>query len=275
MISCFQIISEYCKNHQVKPFSHIVIDLFNEVVRNRRCSTVSSSKRDSLKRSVSTPSEGHRSDTDSGRSSDVENIRKPPVYTQIPPPKPLRTLTEGQPVLLLNENPLKITRLDKNNPFQNKLCSLPQARYSGNESDTKISEKNTVTRKHPVVRRMNKRNDSRRNTIEVNTNDLHMAQRALQSVGKSASGNINLSKSTNHIDKIGKRVDDSIEEFQQRLNAFSFDSKSGNSLPGELFFVRRDFERKINFNAFERSHNSKYLRKTNKFKGSSTSKCSR
>lgn len=226
-----QIISEYCKNHQVKPFSHIVIDLFKEVVKNRHCSTVS--KRDSLKRSISSPSEGHRSDTDSGRSSDVENMRKPPVYNPIAPPKPLRTLTEGQPVLL-NENPLKITRLEKNNPFQNKLCSLPQTKHTGNigyESDTR-QENTAVTRKHPVVRRMNKRNDSRRNTIEVNSNDLHLAERALKSMVTGNSRD-NLSKSTNHIDKIGQRIDESVDEFQQRINALSFDSKTGISLPGK------------------------------------------
>lgn len=238
MIFVVQIISEYCKNHQVKPFSHIVIDLFNEVIRERHCSTTASTKsRDSLKRSVNSPSEGHRSDTDSGRSSDVENIRKPvSLYNQIPPPKPLRTLTEGQ---LLHENPgLKVTRLEKNNPFQNKLCSLPQATKHpiiGYDSDTRNSEKSTVTRKHPVVRRMNKRNDSRRNTIEVNTNDLLMAKNALKCI-TGPTGN-NLSKSTNHIDKVGQRLDESIKAFQDPINVLSFDNnKNGVSLPGKMFW---------------------------------------
>lgn len=200
------------------------------MIRSRHCSTTASTKsRDSLKRSVNSPSEGHRSDTDSGRSSDVENIRKPvSAYPQLPPPKPLRTLKEGQ---LLHENPcLKITRLEKNNPFQNKICSLPQPSkhpFIGYESETRSSEKSTVTRKHPVVRRMNKRNDSRRNTIEVNTNDLLLAEKALK-----GNDGPNLSKSTNHIDKVGQRLDESLKGV---VDAFSFDNnKNGVSLPGNF-----------------------------------------
>lgn len=31
----FQVISEYCRSHhQIKPFSHIVMDLFKEVIGN-------------------------------------------------------------------------------------------------------------------------------------------------------------------------------------------------------------------------------------------------
>ncbi|XP_063704229.1 LOW QUALITY PROTEIN: uncharacterized protein LOC134833731 [Culicoides brevitarsis] len=193
------IISEYCKNHQVKPFSHIVIDMFNDVVRNRHCGTLQSTK---SKRSVNSPSEGHRSDTDSGRSSDVENIRKP----VIPPPKPLRTLTEGHEM-----HALKVTR----------------ARNPGYESDTRNSEKNTVTRKHPVVRRMNKRNDARRNTIEVNTNDLLQAEKYLKCT---VAGVNHLSKSTNHIDKVGQRLDESLKGHP--IDVFAFENnKNGVSLP--------------------------------------------
>ncbi|XP_035919453.1 uncharacterized protein LOC118517435 isoform X2 [Anopheles stephensi] len=69
------IISDYCKNHHLyKPFSHMLIDLFREVVSSaephqQRPSPVGQPPELKIKRSIESFEE-QKSDTDSGRSSD-------------------------------------------------------------------------------------------------------------------------------------------------------------------------------------------------------------
>ncbi|XP_050073783.1 uncharacterized protein LOC126561562 [Anopheles maculipalpis] len=69
------IISDYCKNHHLyKPFSHMLIDLFREVVSSaephqQRPSPIGQPPELKIKRSIESFEE-QKSDTDSGRSSD-------------------------------------------------------------------------------------------------------------------------------------------------------------------------------------------------------------
>uniref|UniRef100_A0A336LMW2 CSON002930 protein n=1 Tax=Culicoides sonorensis TaxID=179676 RepID=A0A336LMW2_CULSO len=225
----FKIISEYCKNHQTIPFSHIVKDLFKEV-ETHLSSNAGFFKRDSCKYNMENVSEDNRSDTDSGRSSDLENMRNPysHIIKYLPSQMPFRTINQPK---LINENPLKVTRIQKNAVLHFKFGSLPHNKTfgtDGGEFESKHNEKNTNNRKHPIVRRINKRTESRRNTIEVNTNDLFLAKKQLQSVAENPELQFNFSKSTDHIDKIKQQSSCNIHE----SNNLSYDAKNKRiSLP--------------------------------------------
>lgn len=221
------------------------MDLFKETLRKYK--SKKENERTSLQRSISSPTEGHRSDTDSGRSSDVENIRKIPNASYdsqtenyaIPMMKPpLKPLIETE-----HPRELKVTRSHM------KYSSLPRPTVIGYDSTTKSHQKileedrvNPVTRKHPVVRKINeavrKRFDARRNTIDVNHKDLRMAEEALHDIviGKTKSNGVetNFSKSTNHLDKVGQFEES--DDFMKKIDALSFDNnnKNGLSLPGYL-----------------------------------------
>ncbi|XP_041780175.1 uncharacterized protein LOC121597901 [Anopheles merus] len=88
------IISDYCKNHHLyKPFSHMLIDLYREVVSSaeppnqQRPSPIGQPPELKIKRSLESFEE-QKSDTDSGRSSDhgelleVHRKKEPAVGTQ-------------------------------------------------------------------------------------------------------------------------------------------------------------------------------------------------
>lgn len=200
------------------------MDIFKEVATRKTIE--SRHERSILKRSMTSFSEGgHRSDTDSGRSSDVENRRynhsyataahhgtsKQSVAPQEPPPR--------------HVSDLKVRR---ERPIQ-KFHSLPRPTQPMalhfKEPDLKVD---TMNRKHPVVRRIAeaaRKRDFRRNTIDVTVKDLELAEAVLNE-GKLQSKN--LSKSTNHIDRIGSCQ----ESFEQKIDALNFESnKNGVSLP--------------------------------------------
>lgn len=173
-----------------------------------------------LKRSTSNFSESQRSDTDSGRSSDVDNRKFHINNGHLYAPQP--TSKHQVKTLPRHVSDLKVRR---ERPVQ-KFNSLP--RPSQLTSDNARPEVVSGSRKHPVVRRIAeaaRKREFRRNTIDVTVKDLEMAEAVLNE-GKLQTKN--LSKSTNHIDRIGSGQD----SFEQKIDAFSFDNnKNGLSLP--------------------------------------------
>lgn len=127
----------------------------------------------SIKRSISTYSEGQRSDTDSGRSSDVETRK---IISNKAAPKPLK---------VVHEKPHSPMRFN----------SLPRRHETIGLVDQLSPVKDTHTKKHPIVRRINEANrkrDSRRNTIDITSRDLQMAEALLQKSESLKSSNQNI-----------------------------------------------------------------------------------
>lgn len=217
------------------------MDIFKEVATAK--SLEIRSERGTLKRSTSNFSEGHRSDTDSGRSSDVENRKYIKNHqhsgsyghNHMYVPQQVRTLPR-------HVSDLKVRR--DRPPIAQQFNSLPRSGQLNTiglqESDPRdlSQDKNnravqrqdtgTYSRKHPVVRRINeaaRRRDFRRNTIDVTAKDLEIAEAALS---EGRLNTRNMSKSTNHIDRIGSQE----TSFEQKIDAFNFESnKNGLSLP--------------------------------------------
>lgn len=192
------------------------MDIFKEVATVK--SLEIRSDRSTLKRSTSNFSESQRSDTDSGRSSDVENRKFHVNNGHLYAPQQIKTLPR-------HVSDLKVRR---ERPMQ-KFNSLPRPTAVMNFKDA--DHKPDVisgSRKHPVIRRIAeaaRKREFRRNTIDVTVKDLEMAEAVLNE-GKLQTRN--LSKSTNHIDRIGSGQD----SFEQKIDAFSFENnKNGLSLP--------------------------------------------
>ncbi|XP_049289763.1 uncharacterized protein LOC125767322 isoform X2 [Anopheles funestus] len=145
------IISDYCKNHHLyKPFSHMLIDLFREVVSSaepNRPSPIGQPPELKIKRSIESFEE-QKSDTDSGRSSDhgelleVHRKKEPPgVRMQLNAAGQQQQQQSYGPVVCSSEDYreygqttaatlLKVKRPPTvNNPAEQRFCSLPRPPY--------------------------------------------------------------------------------------------------------------------------------------------------
>uniref|UniRef100_A0A182LS39 FERM domain-containing protein n=1 Tax=Anopheles culicifacies TaxID=139723 RepID=A0A182LS39_9DIPT len=146
-----RIISDYCKNHHLyKPFSHMLIDLFREVVSSaephkHRHQPIGQPPELKIKRSIESYEE-QKSDTDSGRSSDhgelleVHRKKEPPsvrMQSNMPAGQQQQQQTYG-PIVCSSEDYreygqttaatlLKVKRPPTaNNPAEQRFCSLPR-----------------------------------------------------------------------------------------------------------------------------------------------------
>ncbi|XP_035788715.1 uncharacterized protein LOC118464874 isoform X2 [Anopheles albimanus] len=114
------IISDYCKNHNLhKPFSHMLIDLFREVVSNAKHHSVQTAaavtnhsrpqQEYTIKRSIESIEEP-KSDTDSGRSSDhgepLEVHRRKETLKDRPYGPIIQTDDIGEETIKKNDDPL-------------------------------------------------------------------------------------------------------------------------------------------------------------------------
>uniref|UniRef100_A0A182PLK2 FERM domain-containing protein n=1 Tax=Anopheles epiroticus TaxID=199890 RepID=A0A182PLK2_9DIPT len=149
------IISDYCKNHHLyKPFSHMLIDLYREVVsstagepptQQQRPSPIGQPPELKIKRSVESFEE-QKSDTDSGRSSDHGELlevhrKKEPAGTRVNAPSQQQQQQQQQgygPIVSSCEDYqeygkstaatlLKVKRPPTaTNPAEQRFCSLPR-----------------------------------------------------------------------------------------------------------------------------------------------------
>ncbi|XP_050099570.1 uncharacterized protein LOC126579900 [Anopheles aquasalis] len=114
------IISDYCKNHNLhKPFSHMLIDLFREVVSNAKHHPVETAaaitnhprpqQEYTIKRSIESIEEP-KSDTDSGRSSDhgepLEVHRRKETLKDRPYGPIIQSDDDGKEKIKKNDDPL-------------------------------------------------------------------------------------------------------------------------------------------------------------------------
>ncbi|XP_053668060.1 uncharacterized protein LOC128718460 [Anopheles marshallii] len=145
------IISDYCKNHHLyKPFSHMLIDLFREVVSSaeplqHRPSPIGQPPELKIKRSIESFEEP-KSDTDSGRSSDHGELlevhrKKEPSGVRMQLNPPAQQQHSYGPIVCAGEEYreygqttaatlLKVKRPPTvNNPAEQRFCSLPRPPY--------------------------------------------------------------------------------------------------------------------------------------------------
>ncbi|CRK95274.1 CLUMA_CG008699, isoform A [Clunio marinus] len=121
------IISDYCKNvQQSKPFSHIMMELFKRVANDPNFNQLSQkdekhnkNRRNHLINSTSINSDGHKSDTDSGRSSDYRSDDN----------------SLQKKLARMNEEPVKYFSLPRpkyNRKSENIPVEIPKIKYRSN-----------------------------------------------------------------------------------------------------------------------------------------------
>ncbi|XP_053681539.1 uncharacterized protein LOC128732319 [Sabethes cyaneus] len=318
------IISDYCKNHHLyKPFSHMVIDLFKEVV-------ASVSTRIEVKPHPPPPAppplakikqmiesyEEQKSDTDSGRSSDhgeLEVHRKPAgglQQQQLPPPA--AAINYGitisghdleQARYFGSTANLRVKRVDSiSQPSapaapladSNKFRSLPRPTESNRLAALEAPVRNYATigysksirttaaptaptdnggepkkqqqqqQLHVVRRRHNaemqrKRNDFRRNTIDVTMVEVKMAevqqQQQQQRLLMRSQSRLVPSKSTNQLNVIDAGGGD----LQRKIGEMSFNATSMPNLGAPLVSMQHV----NNLNTVGRRREDYPLRKSN------------
>lgn len=208
------MISQYCRlYHQTKPFSHIAIDLFKEVIEKSNV------------KPTNPKYEEHKSDTDSGRSSIHEREKE--------------LSNKCEDIILPTKyvaNQLRVTRCT-----DDKLKALNQLKVTpvnviGYENEPSLNDNETKTIEQPVggnclqvISRKNailkRRNLHRRNTIDVSQFKLERNDNA----------HLNASKSTNCLNKLESRKTD---EFIDRISQMNF---IGSSMPGEFSLAFIEF----------------------------------
>ena len=198
-----QAISQYCRYyHQTKPFSHIAIDLYKDVVEKHLPPAVplrsNKPKMESFKHI-----DEHRSDTDSGRSSAHGDKEIISLNGKECPPKSLRVTRCTDDALKARPKiePPKFVCVDDDRPI-GKIEPLASGRLQ------------VIRRKDAILKR---RNMHRRNTIDVNLFDMKQAT----AIDFESKMKINGSTSTNCINRLSE------EEFNKRINRVN-----GSSLPG-------------------------------------------
>lgn len=216
----YQAISQYCRYyHQIKPFSHIVIELFKSVADEM---TVPATRQRTLTRSKKSKSisdlleknlDDHKSDTDSGRSSthgDKEYIPSGGIDHIFKSTNHLKVTrcTEEKLKLLFNSRP--------SDQRLNERCSSDETKEPEPFAANRLQ---VVRRKDAILKR---RNMHRRNTIDINLHDMHKAIEYQQFENKL---NGNASKSTNCIDKINAFP---ASNFANRIDALNL---NGASMP--------------------------------------------
>lgn len=247
-----QVISDYCKtHHQVKPFSHIVMDLFHDAVNqndedaveaaNGAEAEMNDGQRNMQKKKqqvdekyetlflvpfsllrfafqniklINSPVSSFfllRSDTDSGRSSDHGSDQ--PLRQQ---QQQLRGLTQRGGSKKLEVHRMPTIKSAENSPA--KMKTQPDVKKAPVVAQHRVPVENVLQ----VVRRKRRRETFRRNTIDVNRMDLDQAQQRL----KCPEDMLNVSKSTNCIDKL---LLDERNEFHRKIEEMTF--QGGNSLP--------------------------------------------
>ncbi|XP_058829712.1 uncharacterized protein LOC131689005 [Topomyia yanbarensis] len=282
------IISDYCKNHHLyKPFSHMVIDLFKEVVAS--VSTRIEIKQAPPAALVPPPPsqpkpltqqpapqqhkpittecyEEQKSDTDSGRSSDHGEleIHRKLASTKSAPINYGITISGHdleQARYFGSTANLRVKRAEQ--PPDNTLAgdvgkfrSLPRPTESGQRLEpvrnyatigysksTRATAESDPKKLHVVRRRhnaemMRKRNDFRRNTIDVTMVEVKMAevQKQQQAAGRLMRSHTRLipSKSTNQLNLIGGGND-----FQRKIDEMSFNATSMPNLGAPLVSVQQ------------------------------------
>ncbi|GAB0090488.1 FERM domain [Sergentomyia squamirostris] len=182
------VISEYCKvHHQVKPFSHTVMELFQQVIHQKGQNIHISSNSDEIKLQ-----EGHKSDTDSGRSSDHG--------------EPFRETSNEEGCKLEIK---RIPSLQQAKENYTKICNA----VIGQKLPKITAESSSGTLQ--VIRRKRKRETLRRNTIDINRLELQNAREELLNGSKSATCLLEINLN---------------ESFNRKLNEIDFAS-CGISLP--------------------------------------------
>uniref|UniRef100_A0A1B0CI30 GDPGP1-like N-terminal domain-containing protein n=1 Tax=Lutzomyia longipalpis TaxID=7200 RepID=A0A1B0CI30_LUTLO len=154
------VISEYCKvHHQVKPFSHTVMELFQQVIDQKEHS-IPIRHMDEIK-----SQEEHKSDTDSGRSSDHGEIFRDGLDGKV--------------------QKLEVKRMPLQQQNVENTVGKSSAAIIGQQKPTKVGEDfNSGTLQ--VIRRKRKRETLRRNTIDVNQLELQSVRQHMLNASKSA-----------------------------------------------------------------------------------------
>nr|XP_029710298.1 uncharacterized protein LOC109397654 [Aedes albopictus] len=258
------IISDYCKNHHLyKPFSHMVIDLFKEVV-----SSVSTRIEVKQPKKMTESYEEQKSDTDSGRSSDhgeLEVHRRRDVHQQVAP----QSTTDNYGITISGHDLEQARyfgstanlRVKRAEPDENKFRSLPRPTDSnrlepvrnyatigysksiragagtgtGTEGDPK---KLHVVRRRHNAEMMRKRNDARRNTIDVTMVEVKMAEVQKQErMGRLLRSQSRLvpSKSTTQLNLL----DDGASDFHRKIDEMSFNATSMPNLGAPMVSVQQ------------------------------------
>ncbi|XP_055617175.1 uncharacterized protein LOC129762698 isoform X2 [Toxorhynchites rutilus septentrionalis] len=269
------IISDYCKTHHLfKPFSHMVIDLFKEVasVATARDGPKQPTKQHHQAKHMTESYEEQKSDTDSGRSSDhgelIEVHRRKDNF--VAPPINYGITISGhdleQARYFGSTANLRVKRAEPDCKFR----SLPRPTESGNRLEpvrnyatigysksVKIAnsggggpgvENGADMRKVHVVRRrhnadmLRKRNDFRRNTIDVTMVEVKMAEVQQQQQYQQYQHGERLqrshtrlvpSKSTNQL----HLADEDGTEFRRKIDEMSFNATSMPNLGAPIVSI--------------------------------------
>ncbi|KAG4070549.1 hypothetical protein HA402_001215 [Bradysia odoriphaga] len=216
------VISEYCRcHHQIKPFSHIVMDLFQEALEKVDINASISVHLSKMAVNRKTTAVDNRSDTDSGNSS-AQGDRD--IYTLY------NKEMERNNKKVADKRTLKVSRTatDEQRPSDapfNKFNPIGfSAQSEMEEKPLEPTKRLQVTRRRDEI--LKRRNRSRRNTIAVNLLDVNKCSKELQS---NVSWDGSCSKSTNCIDKIAEMEENG---FAQKIDELQL---NGCSMPGKTF----------------------------------------
>ncbi|KFB41968.1 AGAP013042-PA-like protein [Anopheles sinensis] len=192
------IISDYCKNHHLyKPFSHMLMDLFREVVSSDQHQPQQQQHQPQelkVKRSAELFEE-QKSDTDSGRSSDhgelleVHRKKEPSASDALPATGNFATLKVKRPGTALPPPEQRFASLPRPYEKQQVVGALvpdPYHNYhtisyskGGQPPQQQLDHGVAVRRRHNAeVLAARKRHDYRRNTIDVTMVEVKMAEAA-------------------------------------------------------------------------------------------------
>ncbi|XP_055599161.1 uncharacterized protein LOC129748529 [Uranotaenia lowii] len=251
------IISDYCKNHHLyKPFSHMMIDLFKEVYsslvkENNPGQSQPTGPRD--KQSQAEAFEEQKSDTDSGRSSDhgeMLEINRKTRQSQVPTSYGITISSQDldQARYFGSTTNLRVKRAEPADG--NKFRSLPRPTDStkleavrnyvtiGYSKSTRATEAADPKKLHVVRRRHNaevarKRNDARRNTIDVTMVEVKMAEVQQQQAMLARLGQ---AKSTTQLHQL--EDDGGFGDFQRRIDEMNFNATSMPNLGAPVVSVQ-------------------------------------